>query len=645
MIPKVIPGGDVDGLVRYLYSPGRANEHENPRIIDGWRPSEQIEPRFTQGGKRDLRQLIDKLDAPNQLMRTPRQDYVRHIPLAAGRETTDAGGITIAADRELTDAEFSELAREVLHRTGIAPRGDDQACRWILVRHGGNHAHLVATLAREDGGRCDPAFDRRKSQEAARAFERRHPDLRQVRPADRTGTPLPNRGQQEKANRVAGIKGPWDRDEADAPLAVGPKALTAMESLQNEAYGYRAMSRGPAEFLSQLSSARAAGEGGVPGPLLQIVQVRVEGSKGLVDARQLTDDQLATATGWAVHRVGDVGRNGRPIYYTGTRLGPDLSINKLKEHWSPKTTKNTTAPAKAALLQMRRDAGEAAGASRSWEEYARRLRDKGIVVKERFSTINPGEITGYSIGLQGHCDPEAGRGMVKGSDIKADGNLSYQKLLSAWRRPEEEPLRLGKFLEPQDPLEWAREAGTVARNTALRLQELAGTDPGAAGDAASSAADLLRGMARIAPDAAQAQLIEDAAKTFRSAGRELNRGPIRPGPGGRALRMLGKTAFFLRAMGDSESADWARLVVSTGMILRAVGDIRLAQGRLRDQEAALGACRKLEQAFDLAIGINPSDEPGLKRAKQSVFTGGNPWAGTMQQATESVAPQIRRPIL
>lgn len=637
-MPTVIAGGDVNGLIRYLYSKGRANEHDpNPRIIDAWRSPAAIDPLDADSGRRDLQRLIQRLEEPNQLMKTPRKDYVRHIPIAAGRATVK-DGVELPADRELTDAEFSELAREILHRTGMAPRGDDQACRWILVRHGGNHAHLVVTLARQDGRRCDPFQDKRKAQEAARAFERRHPDLRQVRPPDKTGTPLPTRGQQVKANNAAGMKSPWDRTDSADPLAVGPKALTAFESLQNEAYAYRAMSRGPAEFLRQMAAARGEGKAGEPGPLLQVVQVRVEGSKGLVDARQMTDDQLAMATGWVVHRVGDVG-NGRPIYYKGSQLAPDLSMNKLKEHWSPKTTKNTTAPAKAALLQMRRDAGEAAGASRSWGEYAARLRDKGILVKERYSTIQEGEITGYSIGLKGHCDPETGRGMIKGSHIKADGTLSYQKLMTAWSRPEGEPLRLGKFLDPQDPVEWVREAGTVARNTAQRLQELAGTDPGAGAEAASSTADLLRGMAHIAPDDEQRRLIREAAETFRSAGRELNRAPIRPGPGGRALRMLGKTAFFLRAMGDSESADWARLVVSTGMILRAVGDIRLAQGRLRDQEAAIAACAKVE----LAVSIYPSDEPGLKRAKRAALAGEDPWAGRGVASAGPAVQQVRRP--
>lgn len=40
-------------------------------------------------------------------------------------------------DRQLSDREWSELARDIMHRTGLAPHGqDDDAVRWIAVRHG-----------------------------------------------------------------------------------------------------------------------------------------------------------------------------------------------------------------------------------------------------------------------------------------------------------------------------------------------------------------------------------------------------------------------------------------------------------------------------------------------------------------------------
>ncbi len=36
MIGRVYRGGDVGGLLRYLYGPGRHNEHENPHLVAAW---------------------------------------------------------------------------------------------------------------------------------------------------------------------------------------------------------------------------------------------------------------------------------------------------------------------------------------------------------------------------------------------------------------------------------------------------------------------------------------------------------------------------------------------------------------------------------------------------------------------------------
>jgi hypothetical protein len=36
----------------------------------------------------------------------------------------------------LSDDEWGQLARDIMHRTGLAPHGqDDEAVRWVAVRH------------------------------------------------------------------------------------------------------------------------------------------------------------------------------------------------------------------------------------------------------------------------------------------------------------------------------------------------------------------------------------------------------------------------------------------------------------------------------------------------------------------------------
>jgi len=64
VIGKVLRGGSVGGLVRYLYGPGRANEHLDPRIVAGWRPPERLEPAVSAAGGRDFGRLVTLLREP-----------------------------------------------------------------------------------------------------------------------------------------------------------------------------------------------------------------------------------------------------------------------------------------------------------------------------------------------------------------------------------------------------------------------------------------------------------------------------------------------------------------------------------------------------------------------------------------------------
>lgn len=43
------------------------------------------------------------------------------------------------------------MAREMLAGAGLAPHGDTEGIRWVVVRHNDDHVHIVAALVREDG--------------------------------------------------------------------------------------------------------------------------------------------------------------------------------------------------------------------------------------------------------------------------------------------------------------------------------------------------------------------------------------------------------------------------------------------------------------------------------------------------------------
>ena len=86
-----------------------------------------------------------------------------------------------------------------MNRTGLARSGEeDEAVRWIAVRHADDHIHLVVMLARQDGRRPSVRNDRYRVRDACRAAERRY-GLRSTSPADRTAPRYPTRAENEKA--------------------------------------------------------------------------------------------------------------------------------------------------------------------------------------------------------------------------------------------------------------------------------------------------------------------------------------------------------------------------------------------------------------------------------------------------------------
>jgi hypothetical protein len=57
-------------------------------------------------------------------------------------------------DTDLGDGAWHDITVLIMDRTGLSVLGrEHEGVRWIAVRHGDNHVHIVATLARQDGRR------------------------------------------------------------------------------------------------------------------------------------------------------------------------------------------------------------------------------------------------------------------------------------------------------------------------------------------------------------------------------------------------------------------------------------------------------------------------------------------------------------
>jgi len=58
----------VEGLIYYLFGPGRREEHTDPHIVAGWRHPAEIEPPLQPGGGRNFRRLLGLLKQPHAAM-------------------------------------------------------------------------------------------------------------------------------------------------------------------------------------------------------------------------------------------------------------------------------------------------------------------------------------------------------------------------------------------------------------------------------------------------------------------------------------------------------------------------------------------------------------------------------------------------
>jgi hypothetical protein len=190
VIGKVLRGTQAGRLLYYLYGPGKANEHAAPHLVAGFCDPADLEPERRPDGSRDFRRLAGLLAQPLAALAGP--GYAKPVWHGAVRAAPD--------DRLLSDAEWAQVAAQIMDRTGLAPAGDDAGVRWVAVRHAADHIHIVATLARQDGSRPGVWNDFYRVREACQDAETRF-GLRCTAPADRTAARRPARSETEQAAR------------------------------------------------------------------------------------------------------------------------------------------------------------------------------------------------------------------------------------------------------------------------------------------------------------------------------------------------------------------------------------------------------------------------------------------------------------
>jgi hypothetical protein len=273
-------GERCEGLIYYLYGPGRHEEHTDPHIVAGWRHPAELEPPLRPDGTRDFRRLFGLLNQPHAALgKWGCQRPVWHTVMRAAPR-----------DKILSDDEWAQIAGDVMDRTGLSRYGEeDDGVRWIAVRHGDDHIHIVAMLARQDGGRWRLDFEKRRVREACLAAEERY-GLESTAPGDSTAARRPSRAETEKAAR---------RGLDEAPRV----------TLRREVTIAAAGARSDTEFFARLEAA------------------------GVLVRRRFSARNPGQLTGYAVALPGDTSKDGGPVWFGGGKLAADLGWPKLRSRW------------------------------------------------------------------------------------------------------------------------------------------------------------------------------------------------------------------------------------------------------------------------------------------------------------------------
>ncbi len=464
----------------------------------------------------------------------------------------------------LSDEEWGRVASEVMDRTGFAAHDDESGVRWVAVRHAADHIHIVAMLARPHGGRVRTWNDFFRVREACRDAERRL-GLRATAPADRTAAKQPSRAETEQALRRG-----WD----EAPRV----------SLRRKVCAAAAGAGSEREFFAQLEQA------------------------GVLVRKRLSTINPGEVTGYAVGLADHVTRDGGIVWYGGGKLAPDLTLPKLRPRWVGPAGEGLGQPVHGVMARavLRGRVTAAAEQAQDEAEFFAQLRESGVLVRLRYSEINPGEVTGYAVSLPGHTEQD-GTPRWYGGGRLAPG-LTLPQLRRHWHQdrsaPHPGPFR---FTTPERDMLYrhtARQAGAAAE----QIRRSAG-DPGAAADAAWAAAATFEAAARAIRDPA----LRRAADTYdRAARAAYGKIPHRTTEGDR-LRAAARLLSMVSA--EEESAMPAALTLAASLVrlAKAVGELRQAQ----QHAAQAAAARKAAEGLYTALSRARAEVAALKPASQA----------------------------
>ncbi|MFC0247012.1 MULTISPECIES: relaxase/mobilization nuclease domain-containing protein [Citricoccus] len=188
MMPNVVRGGQMIGLMSYLAGPGRSNEHTTPMVISG---DDRVLIEFEPGQElsvEDGQRIGAILDGPRRTHGTEVKAPVFAWDEASQRKVKVAEkdghvwhcSLSLAkGEREVSKEEWGIIAQGFVERMGFIDPDGAQSSRWVAVHHGvskaGNdHIHIAVQLVREDGTKANIHNDYYRAQKVCGELEAEH---------------------------------------------------------------------------------------------------------------------------------------------------------------------------------------------------------------------------------------------------------------------------------------------------------------------------------------------------------------------------------------------------------------------------------------------------------------------------------------
>ena len=318
MMPNVVRGSRMSGLMTYLCGPGKTNEHTDPHLVAGdgavmaWHDDAEL-------GRDSALAIARHLDRPRKAFDTDvKGGHVWHCSLSIRAE-----------EGVLTDQQWGAIADDFVAAMEFDDnQGTKAPCRWVAVRHGvsgnGNdHIHIAVNVVREDGTKASTFMDFKRAQTAARALEVKH------------GLETLESAQAERATR--GFH-PAER-EAQARGRARAKYERARTSNHSVSPEWKYLSKDHRSSLvdaemsvDQPRHALAVKVRGAAAPSRDEGEFvrRMRGS-GLLVRPRFAEGRTDVITGYSVAQRPTVGE--RPIWYGGGHLGKDLTLTRLRTAW------------------------------------------------------------------------------------------------------------------------------------------------------------------------------------------------------------------------------------------------------------------------------------------------------------------------